>query len=233
MKAKLIAGILVISAGQVVAGDLALERAQQALKAQGFYYGQVTGEKNADTTAAIRRFQIRSGLKVTGELNQETLSALGENRSAETNPGRPPPTPVPQATSTEQEGVRPNLTVAPRPRGSVLANTPFATAPASLQQRVIASAQTLMRQQGYYKGAINGVVDPALEFSLRAYQSNFGLKPTGRLDLETLAALGLLPGQRSPAVFRPGRIYPPQPLAQPPVRGEWIPERARPHDEDD
>ena len=50
---------------------------QQALKDQGFYYGEVSGEMNANLTAAIRRYQIRNGLQVSGELNNETLKSLG------------------------------------------------------------------------------------------------------------------------------------------------------------
>ena len=37
-----------------------------------------------------------------------------------------------------------------------------------------------------------------MEFALRAYQSRTGLRVTGRLDLETLATLQLLPGGRRP-----------------------------------
>jgi peptidoglycan hydrolase-like protein with peptidoglycan-binding domain len=62
--------------------DDTVAQAQQALKDQGFYYGEVTGEKNADTTAAVRRFQIRNGLEVTGELNSETLRALNKVNSS-------------------------------------------------------------------------------------------------------------------------------------------------------
>src|SRR5437868_8404513 len=69
--------------------DQAIANAQQILKHQGFYYGEVTGEKNADTSAAIRRFQIRSGLEITGELNAETEQALR----------KPTPAPVPAATA--------------------------------------------------------------------------------------------------------------------------------------
>src|SRR3977135_673318 len=67
---------------------------QQSLKEQGFYYGEITGEKNADTTAAIRRFQIRHGLQITGELNEETLRLLGSAPSASPQPAatRAPPT---------------------------------------------------------------------------------------------------------------------------------------------
>ena len=50
---------------------------QQALKDEGFYYGEVNGDMNANLTAAIRRYQIRNGLQVSGELNDETLRSLG------------------------------------------------------------------------------------------------------------------------------------------------------------
>src|SRR5262245_35663004 len=49
--------------------DQSIADVQQALKDQGFYYGDVTGTKTADTTAAIRRYQIRNGLQVTGEVD--------------------------------------------------------------------------------------------------------------------------------------------------------------------
>src|SRR5256885_8197123 len=53
-----------------------LFRSQEQLKEQGYYFGQINGDKNADTVAAVRRFQIRNGMQVTGELDEETLRAL-------------------------------------------------------------------------------------------------------------------------------------------------------------
>jgi hypothetical protein len=49
-----------------------------------------------------------------------------------------------------------------------------------------------------------------MEFSLRAYQAERKLPVTGRLDLETLAALRLLPARRGPFP------YPRRPRPQPP-----------------
>ena len=63
---------LLASAGALRA-DQTTSMVQQALKEQGFYYGDVNGEKTADTTAAIRRYQIRNGLQITGEIDAETL----------------------------------------------------------------------------------------------------------------------------------------------------------------
>ncbi|PYL38727.1 MAG: hypothetical protein DMF34_05985 [Verrucomicrobia bacterium] len=72
-------------------------------------------------------------------------------------------------------------------------------------------------RRGFYRGEIDGVYNSALEFSLRAYQSRIGLPVTGQLNLETLAALELLPGAKAP-VYRPRR----RTWREPPVRGEWI-----------
>ena len=70
----------------VARADEAIANAQQALKDQGFYYGEITGRKDADTTAAIRRYQIRNGLKVTGELNNETQRSLRVTGTTSTTP---------------------------------------------------------------------------------------------------------------------------------------------------
>src|SRR5690349_16459503 len=56
--------------------DQTVSDVQRSLKEQGFYYGEITGQKDADTTAAIRRFQIRNGLEITGDLNDETLRSI-------------------------------------------------------------------------------------------------------------------------------------------------------------
>src|SRR3989442_15072195 len=75
MKIRIAVCILFACAAAIRADEVTAE-VQQALKDQGFYYGQINGEKNADTTAAIRRYQIRNGLKITGELDDDTLKAL-------------------------------------------------------------------------------------------------------------------------------------------------------------
>ena len=49
---------------------------QTELKSQGFYYGEITGDVNAETTAALKRYQIRNGLEVTGTATKDTLNWL-------------------------------------------------------------------------------------------------------------------------------------------------------------
>src|SRR5438874_13770422 len=74
--------LLAVCVAGLVRADQATQSVQQALKDQGFYYGNVTGEKSAETTAAIRRYQIRNGLKVTGDINPETLRSLNMTSSS-------------------------------------------------------------------------------------------------------------------------------------------------------
>jgi peptidoglycan hydrolase-like protein with peptidoglycan-binding domain len=63
---------------------------QQRLKDQGFYYGEVDGQGGDETSAAIRRYQIRHGLKVTGQLSDETLRSLNISRNGPVS-GQPSP----------------------------------------------------------------------------------------------------------------------------------------------
>src|ERR1700739_50341 len=88
---------LIASVGTLFA-DAMMENVQQALKDQGFYYGEVTGNKDADTTAAIRRYQIRNGLQITGDPNNETLKSLGVESSGASAVVKASPTATPDTS---------------------------------------------------------------------------------------------------------------------------------------
>ncbi len=243
MKIPIVAALVFLASFALVRADQTIERAQQALKDQGFYYGEITGDKNADTTAAIRRYQIRNGLQVTGELNEETLRSLesvsppsspaiakaSPSATADTSDLRPnssretvvPSNPVPDDSFNvppqDRRPVRPNSGVVVPETGGFFAGTPYETAPPEAQRNVVISAQTVLTRRGLYRGEIDGFNGPDLQFSLRAYQSRVGLPVTGRLDLETLAALELLPGANAPIYTPRRRIW-----RERPVRGDWI-----------
>lgn len=224
--------------------DQTVASVQQALKDQGFYYGEITGTKDADTTAAIRRYQIRNGLKITGELSPETAKSLGVSGATaapSASPSRPqqratPKPPPPSATPADDFGLRddrtaapvppqpqrapdlspppPDAAYAPGPHGlypattGVFDGTPFEVAPVDVQRQAVVGAQSRLAQQGYYRGPIDGAFGPGTILALRTFQTRFALPPSGRLDMETLAALGLLPGQRAPGIDAPRRrIY--------------------------
>jgi peptidoglycan hydrolase-like protein with peptidoglycan-binding domain len=251
MKIKIALAIFLGAIASVRADDT-VAQAQQALKIQGFYYGEITGEKNTDTTAAIRRFQIRNGLPVTGELNSETMRALVSNNPtpaptaaaptatpyveaqpsphdeeedlAEPSQGAPPDRSAEGGIHGGEEVYPPNPAYSSSPAivppaGGLFAGTPYETAPPPVQRDVIASAQSVLGQHDLYRGEIDGVFGPNTEFSLRAYQARIGLPVTGRLDLQTLAALNLLRGPNK-QFFGPHRRMPPR--FEAPVRGEWV-----------
>ena len=244
MKAK-VAALIFLGSLMLARADQMIESVQQALKDQGFYYGEITGQMSSDLTAAIRRYQIRSGLQVNGQLNGETLQSLGINSSSPpiaAKPGSPspalskpggespveganatPPPVQPFTNSPQDQQVYPSTPVAPATSGAgVLAQTPFEAAPPEMQRNVIVSAQIALARRGLYHEEVNGIYGPAMEFSLRAYQARTKLPVTGRLDLQTLAALRLLPRPREPFYDPSRRRWRPPP--GPPIRGEWVPD---------
>jgi peptidoglycan hydrolase-like protein with peptidoglycan-binding domain len=238
---------LLLAAAGGLRADQTTATVQQALKDQGFYYGDVNGEKTADTTAAIRRYQIRNGLQITGQIDAETLRSLGVG----TGIARATATPQPPAqreeeetrddeTPTQSAEISPppsNNYAAPRPpagapygpgtrptfpdANGVFAGTPYEMAPPDLQRHVIVGAQTLLARYGYYRSGIDGDFGPGTAAALRGFQARVGLVPSGRLNMETLAALGLLPGQRAPGYPPPHRRL----IGRPVYRGEWVPDR--------
>jgi peptidoglycan hydrolase-like protein with peptidoglycan-binding domain len=238
------AAVIFIGSMMLLRADQLVESVQQALKDEGFYYGEVNGDMNANLTAAIRRYQIRNGLQVTGELNDETLRSLAikPSGSSRSTIRAASPTPAPsEPPSDETETASPAPPVQPfnnGPQGqqvfpsaptgpgtspeTVFADTPFATAPPGVQRNVIVSAQITLARYGLYREQIDGIYGPAMELSLRAYQAQTRLPVTGRLDLETLAALRLLPGRHQP-FYNPyrQRMHPPP---GPPIRGQWEPD---------
>src|SRR5690242_21870195 len=79
MKRTLLVVVVVCGAVTLAHADPGVRSLQQTLKSQGFYYGAITGDRNAETTTAIRRYQIRKGLQVTGELNEETSRSINSS----------------------------------------------------------------------------------------------------------------------------------------------------------
>ncbi len=184
-----------------VRADPTIQSVQQALKDQGFYYGSVTGEKSAETTAALRRYQIRNGLQITGEINPETLRSLKVSPNSASSPALAPAPPV-----TQPRGAAPNdrsrlgLESSPRsfsePDQRVEMNRPFVgapydSAPAQINVRIVAEVQRQLASRGYYRDWIDGRYGRRTAFALRVFQVRCGLPPTGRLDMMTLDALGL------------------------------------------
>jgi len=201
MKRVLLCLVVPFCAVSFAHGDPMIRSLQQTLKNQGFYYGAVTGEKSTEMTAAIRRYQIRNGLQVTGELNDETLRSVRSSSNSVAKGSRPDSKPaVSQPSSAgpdvnarvSQSSPAPSFNEPNRPleMNQSYAASFYQSAPIRVNRRTIAEAQYQLMSRGYYRGRVDGNYGRQTAFAVRAFQSTAGLTPTGRLDTETLEALG-------------------------------------------
>lgn len=82
-------------------------------------------------------------------------------------------------------------------------------------------AQAELKQQGLYKGKVDGVLGPKTRQALDAYQKREGLRQTASLDHDTLQRLGLAaePTANATAATANGTSTPPAPLSPSALRG--------------
>lgn len=68
-----------------------IQQAQQELKSQGLYRGQVDGRNGPETQQAVMAFQRQHGLPETAQLDQQTLSQLnsgGQDQGQQSAPAQ-------------------------------------------------------------------------------------------------------------------------------------------------
>ena len=140
---------------------------QKKLAQLGFYKGSMDGQMGSQTGAAIRRYQIAENLKVTGELNRQTLQQLGIKGSS--------PTPGYVAIADIFKG-GPYISVGPE-----------------LQVATLRQAQKNLKLLGYYNGPDDGMPNGGLVSALKVWQKSAGFRQTGRFDENTLKGLDLMP----------------------------------------
>ena len=57
--------------------------------------------------------------------------------------------------------------------------------------QIVADVQSVLQEQGLYKGEVDGLVGPLTQEALAAYQKASGLQPTAAVDQPTLESLGM------------------------------------------
>jgi peptidoglycan hydrolase-like protein with peptidoglycan-binding domain len=129
----------------------AVREAQQALKDKGFDAGPIDGIMGPKTSAAVKEFQQAQGLKSTGQLDAQTLSALdvqatgmgsGAMRSGRSSGGMSGPTRSSDATSPSPSSTQSGKTTSPSPAPTQSSGTGTdgsTTSPAGTSERPLSS----------------------------------------------------------------------------------------------
>ena len=76
----------VVFAGSVLA-DQNVREVQEKLHDDGFYSGNIDGAYSSELSAALTRYQIRNGLPITGQLDEDTSKKLSAKPAVTNNTG--------------------------------------------------------------------------------------------------------------------------------------------------
>ncbi len=146
---------------------------QVALNKKGFDAGHVDGDWGPHTRHALRDFQRYQGLANSGQLDQQTLSALGVN--------------VAEANNTGMNG-----------QGQSMAQSAMLS-PRSLSRREVSNLQIALNKRGFDAGYVDGDWGPHTRQALSDFQKQHGMSSVGQIDQQTLSALGVNVAALSPS----------------------------------
>lgn len=185
-----------LTAGMLHGADV--RQVQDKLKAQDFYFGEPTGVMDEETSTALRRYQIRNDLAVTGELDEATAKSLGVTGSSsapvatsdrEFLQNKVVGVEQPQSTGRSTVPSAPQMSPAERRQVLVtefLAPSSYAAVEPTSQLEVVRWTQSRLKESGYYQSGIDGVPGEGTRRAVAAYQADHGIRPTGLLDDVTL-----------------------------------------------
>jgi peptidoglycan hydrolase-like protein with peptidoglycan-binding domain len=191
---------------------------QQALNDLGYAAGAADGVVGQRTRAAIRAFQVDSGLPVSGEPSLSVFDHLQRAKAARMQAAVPQPSPVSlQLVADTQAELRQRgysiptvtgeldaatiaairayqadarLTVTGQASESLLAQLRSAsTASGATYREQVKRLQTALNSRGYDAGPADGALGPKTRTAIRTYQADAGLPVTGEISANLLAQL--------------------------------------------
>jgi peptidoglycan hydrolase-like protein with peptidoglycan-binding domain len=176
------------------AAQAAVRHLQQQLKDDGFYTGKVDGLYGPKTQAAIKQFQRKHNLAVTGRLDRETRDKMGITSRMEARRMRRSRTGEASRMGVGHTGQAGRMSPS-RQSGEAnrMTNENMSGTPSSA---TIQSAQRQLQQSGFYHGSIDGNMSPDTHSAIRQFQQQNNLPVNGNLDQNTLNKLGVNPGQQ-------------------------------------
>ena len=164
---RLALALVVVLLPVMLRADETVLATQKKLAGLGYYKGEADGQTGSQTSAAIRRYQIAQNLKVTGELNRQTLDRLGVKGS----------TPAPAYVAI----------------ADIFKGGPYISSGPDMQVAVIRQAQKNLKLLRYYSGPEDGMPNAGLVSALKAWQKSAGFRQSGRFDENSLKGLDLMP----------------------------------------
>ncbi|MEC4895114.1 MAG: peptidoglycan-binding protein [Oscillatoria sp. PMC 1051.18] len=138
-----------------------IQTLQTRLTQAGFYNGEINGVFDAQTDAAVRRFQQAKGLTVDGLVGPLTIGALPQLAVGGGN-DRPSQASQPSQLSLLRAGT---------------------------QGTMVAEVQRNLQSLGYFRGQISGNFDIDTEEAVTRFQQDRGLRPDGVVGNNTFQAL--------------------------------------------
>jgi peptidoglycan hydrolase-like protein with peptidoglycan-binding domain len=166
-----------------------VERLQRQLQQRGHYEGSIDGIAGPKTSAAVRSFQVGRGLANSGQLDDETMTALGLDFERE--PVRGTEMPEQQSAVGREPGAE-----GARANGTALMQQPGESENqhelSALSPEQTRELQVRLQERGYYRGEIDGIAGPQTRTALRQFfQRQSQLVAQGRVTESTLSAFGM------------------------------------------
>ncbi len=164
--------------------------AQNRLKDGGFYFGELNGEYNSETAAAVSRYQIRNGLPITGQLDAETAKALGVAGVNEVPTNSDSAETWRRLRKTDQQFLQKLNESQPTPAAPPAANTPAGTEPvapsAAPEENVSTFVLSRERLRDYVAAFVLAGLDPRIGAELEFFDDRVKYFDSGVVDREKI-----------------------------------------------
>jgi len=175
--------------GAALADDENVRAAQARLKESGFYFGEVNGVYNSETSAALTRYQIRNGLQISGWLDATTAKALGVGASTPESPRAPEAETWQRLRRPDQQflaDLNARKKVPAPPAGANHAILPAAQVPESDADGPLRFTLSRERLRDYVAAFVLAGLDPAVDAELGFFGDRVSYFDQGIVDREKL-----------------------------------------------
>lgn len=170
-----------MGAQQAMSSDLVRD-VQRGLSTRGYDVGPQDGVFGDSTEQALKRFQRDQRLGASGQVDSQTLAALG----------------IPNAsTASASRGTSASRDYVPTSRRQGAMATHSSATRVGLNREQVRGVQQNLADRGYDPGRVDGRWGTRTQQALRNFQRDQNMQANGRPDPQTLAALGVESG--SPA----------------------------------